>query len=378
MSEGPRDPALEPLSPRPSTIASKHPDVDHHEKGTADDEITAIIESLPTWKDQLTVRGALIGAGLGAVFCIVVHKLMLTAGLFPTFNTAAGLLSFVFLKASSAFTTKLGIKQPVLGAQENTVVQTFIIACCNIAFSGGFSLQLNALSYSTYKILDMPGDNPKATFEPTMSKTIPLLICISVIGVFTVVFLRKLFIIDYQLPYPSGAATGVLINGFYTPSGEDVAKRQIRVLGKWFSVSFLWGFFKWFFGGKHCPICSTPGSSCGGFSSFPTFGLTAYKWSWNFDFQINLIGTGMICSHAVDWSMMLGAIISWGVLWPYIDGKAGEEGWYPAGTPQSSMSGLYGYKIFITLAIFMSDGLYNIVKVLLLSGLHMRAKQAEI
>ena len=36
------------------------------------------------------LRGLLIGTGLGAVFCIIVHKLMLTAGLFPTFNTSAG------------------------------------------------------------------------------------------------------------------------------------------------------------------------------------------------------------------------------------------------------------------------------------------------
>ncbi len=49
--------------------------------------------------------------------------------------------------------------------------------------------------------------------------------------------------------------------------------------------------------------------------------------------------------------MMLGAVISWGILWPVIDGKRGV--WYPADTDQSSMQGLYGYKIFITLSIFM-------------------------
>lgn len=49
----------------------------------------------------------MLGAGLGATFCIVVHKLMLSAGLFPTFNTAAGLLSFVGLKAVSLVTSRL-------------------------------------------------------------------------------------------------------------------------------------------------------------------------------------------------------------------------------------------------------------------------------
>lgn len=31
-------------------------------------------------------------------------------------------------------------------------------------------------------------------------------------------------IIDYKLPYPSGTATAVLINGFHTPKGDKMAK----------------------------------------------------------------------------------------------------------------------------------------------------------
>ena len=43
-------------------------------------------------------------------------------------------------------------------------------------------------------------------------------------------FFRKLFIIDYDLPYPSGAATGVLINGFFTAKGEAIARKQMNML----------------------------------------------------------------------------------------------------------------------------------------------------
>ena len=41
----------------------------------------------------------------------------------------------------------------------------------------------------------------------------------------------------------------------------------MRALGKFFSFSFLWGFFQWFF---------TSGDGCG-FANFPTFGLEAYE-----------------------------------------------------------------------------------------------------
>ena len=32
---------------------------------------------------------------------------------------------------------------------------------------------------------------------------------------------------------------------------------------------------------------------------------------------------GMICPHIVDWSMLLGAILAFGVMWPAIAAKAG-------------------------------------------------------
>jgi hypothetical protein len=40
---------------------------------------------------------------------------------------------------------------------------------------------------------------------------------------------------------------------------------------KYFSISFLWGFFKWFFSGKE---------DCG-FEQFPTFGLQAWKQTYD-------------------------------------------------------------------------------------------------
>lgn len=46
-------------------------------------------------------------------------------------------------------------------------------------------------------------------------------------GIFAVTALRKVFIIDYKLAYPSGTATGVLINSLHTPAG---AKRVSLLL----------------------------------------------------------------------------------------------------------------------------------------------------
>ena len=56
-----------------------------------------------------------------------------------------------------------------------------------------------------------------------------------------------------------------------------------------------------------------------------------------------ILCAGMICPHIVNVSMMLGAILSWGILWPYIDGKAGD--WFPVGLKEHDFKGLFGYQV---------------------------------
>lgn len=128
-------------------------------------------------------------------------------------------------------------------------------------------------------------------------------------------------IIDYKLTYPSGTATAHLINSFHTPEGAKLAKytswdilsnhlvetifiyglqsgilykwttrsfdncrKQVKVLGKFFSFSFLWSFFQWFYTAAE-DIC--------GFAKFPTFGLQAFnnrckEWYMIFFFSSNI------------------------------------------------------------------------------------------
>ncbi|KAK1388850.1 hypothetical protein POM88_017028 [Heracleum sosnowskyi] len=159
-------------------------------------------------------------------------------------------------------------------------------------------------------------------------------------------------IIDFKLIYPSGTATAHLINSFHTPQGARLAKKQVKALGKFFSFSFAWGFFQWFF---------TAGDGCG-FKEFPTFGLEAYRNKFFFDFSATYVGVGMICPYLINVSLLLGAILSWCIMWPLIEDRKGH--WYPADLSPSSLNGLQGYKVFIAIAMILGDGLYNFLKVL--------------
>lgn len=59
------------------------------------------------------------------------------------------------------------------------------------------------------------------------------------------------------------------------------------------------------------------------------------------------IGVGMICPVQVTYSLMVGAILSYGIMWPLIEGKQGD--WFPRGTKYgeggSNTAGLQGYKV---------------------------------
>ena len=65
----------------------------------------------------------------------------------------------------------------------------------------------------------------------------------------------------------------------------------------------------------------------------------AYNAGWYFDFTIAYIGAGFITPLAVNVSMMIGAVLSWGIAWPLLTNREGE--WYPAGLPSHSFEGLF-------------------------------------
>ena len=53
----------------------------------------------------------------------------------------------------------------------------------------------------------------------------------------------------------------------------------------------------------------------------------------------------MICPYIVNVSMLVGGILSWGLMWPLIETRKGD--WYSADLPSSSIRGLQGYKVII-------------------------------
>ncbi|XP_031382865.1 probable metal-nicotianamine transporter YSL6 [Punica granatum] len=333
--------------------------------GAADGDPSPGEEVVPEWKDQITIRGLAVSALLGGLFCIITHKLNLTVGIIPSLNVAAGLLGFFFVKSWTGFVSKLGFSVKPFTRQENTVIQTCVVACYGLAFSGGFGSYLIAMDERTYQLIgpDYPGNRAEDVKNPGLGWMIGFLFVVSFLGLFSLVPLRKVMVMDYKLTYPSGTATAMLINSFHTNSGAELATKQVSCLGKYLSMSLFWSCFKWFFSGI--------GDSCG-FDNFPSLGLTLYKNTFYFDFGPTYVGCGLICPHIVNCSVLFGAIISWGFLWPFISKHAGD--WYPADLGSNDFKGLYGYKVFVAISLILGDGLYNLIKIIAITIKEMISK----
>ncbi|KAA8526094.1 hypothetical protein F0562_007806 [Nyssa sinensis] len=317
---------------------------------------TEVLKRIQPWTKQITLRGTIVSIMIGSMYSVIAMKMNLTTGITPNLNVSAALLAFVFIRTWTGLLQKFGIVSIPFTRQENTMIQTCAVACYSIAVGGGFGSYLLGLSKKTYELtgVDTEGNSPGSYKEPGIGWMTGFLFLVCFIGLFVLIPLRKVLIIDYKLIFPTGVATAVLINGFHN-RGDDMARKQVRGFMKCFSFSFLWGFFQWFYAAKE---------ECG-FAQFPTFGLQAWKQTFYFSFSMTYVGTGMICPHIVNLSLLIGAVLSWGIMWPLISRLKGD--WFPADLPESNMKSLNGYKVFIAISLILGDGLYNFVKIVLIT-----------
>ncbi|KAF3431760.1 hypothetical protein FNV43_RR26496 [Rhamnella rubrinervis] len=298
--------------------------------------------TVPPWRKQITARSVATSFVLSIIFNFIVCKLNLTTGVIPSLNVAAGLLGFAVVKGYSSMLEKCGLLKQPFTRQENTVIQTCVVASSGIAFSSGTASYLLGMSAKIAAQGD-EGNTPINVKKLSIGWMICFLFAVSFVGLFSIVPLRKVMILRYKLTYPSGTATAYLINSFHTPKGAKLAKKQVALLFKSFCFSFVFAFFQWFYAAA---------DGCG-FANFPTFGPQALAQNFYFDFSSTYVGVGMICPYMVNISLLVGAVISWGIMWPLIENKKGD--WYSADLSPSSLHGIQGYRVFIAISMMLGD-----------------------
>lgn len=93
-------------------------------------------QEVPAWRKQVTIRAVAVSFGLSILFSFIVMKFNLTTGIVPSLNVSAGLLGFFFVKTWTKLMETTGLLKQPFTRQENTVIQTCVVASSGIAFSG--------------------------------------------------------------------------------------------------------------------------------------------------------------------------------------------------------------------------------------------------
>jgi uncharacterized oligopeptide transporter (OPT) family protein len=100
---------------------------------------------VPPWTKQITIRSMVTSFLLSIIFNFIVCKLNLTTGVIPSLNVAAGLLGFAVVRGYTTLLERCGLLKQPFTRQENTVIQTCVVASSGVAFSSRF---FNFFSFS--------------------------------------------------------------------------------------------------------------------------------------------------------------------------------------------------------------------------------------
>ncbi|KAG2655479.1 hypothetical protein PVAP13_1KG020600 [Panicum virgatum] len=322
-------------------------------------------EPVRAWTEQITVRSVVASILLGTILSSVGMNLVFMTGVVPSLNIPAAMLSLILLKIWTHILWRFDVFHEPFTRQENTIIQTCVVACASMVSSGGFGSFL--LSMSSREAVDIKARQDDINISvPSLGKLIVFYLLISFVGLFAIIPMTKTMIIRHRLTYATGTATAHLINSFHTPQGVQQARRQVSVMLQSFTGSLCWNIFQWFYtGGPNC-----------GLASIPTFGLKAYKRGFYFNFSATYVGVGMICPTVVSISMLAGSILSSGILLPYIESKKGV--WYNSEYKESSMMGIYGYKVLISIAMMLGDGLFQLLLIPFKAMRNLRRKQQQL
>ncbi|TVT99847.1 hypothetical protein EJB05_54756 [Eragrostis curvula] len=309
----------------------------------------------PPWWRQITARSVVVSMAVAPLFTLISMRLGLTAGIVPSFAMSASLVSFFAIGSWARLLGRCGVATQPFTRQENIVVQTCISACTTLSVYGGFTSFLPAMTETVAKSIGETGAENDA-LHPW--KVMTFLFLTSFSSLFCNLPLTKIMIVDYKLMYPTGSAIAGIINSFHTPKGAATAKLQVRALVQTLIGSFTWASFQWFY---------TGGDGCG-FQDFPIFGLYAYRQRFYFDFSPSLVGVGMICPYLINFSLLFGAVISSGIMWPLLQKKQGE--WF-TDPSRSSFRGINGYKVPMGVSLVLGDSLFQLCSVSIKAARHL-------
>lgn len=321
---------------------------------------------------NFTIRGVLVGLGVGLIICFSNMYFGLQTGWVSGMAMPASLIGFAFFKTLSRH-----LDLPFTEV-ENVLVQTVAGSMGTMPLGCGFVGVMPALNY-------MLKPEEQGPIFLNLWKLTLWSLGLCYFGVVFAVPLRRQVIIREKLKFPSGTATALMIGVLHGKEGlshpkptnnapglnsgttslrsslsmeqsdlrvQDTenlesAKRssnwkaKVRLLVISFAVSGVYTLSTYFF-----PVLR----------NLPIFGFSlAESWLWTLNPSLAYVGQGIIMGPATTLHMLLGAAVGWGILSPLAKSK----GWAP-GPVSNWESGSKGWIVWVSLAIMLADSVVSL------------------
>lgn len=244
---------------------------------------------------QLTIRAILVGMLIGSVMCLSNLYVFFKTGWSMGVTITAAILAFALFRLLSA----LRIGGRPLGALENNALTT-VASGAGFMTGGGNMAAFGALLMVT-------------TFRPPGVPMIFWFGAIAALGVFTAIPIKRQLINAEGLAFPTGKATAETLRAIHGEGDAGVAEgsKQARALGlgALFAALLAWL--------RDAKAAWMPFNVPGQFGlPFTLGGRPALDWTLAIKSEVVLLGAGALMSFRTAWSLLLGGVLTYGVLAP--------------------------------------------------------------
>lgn len=324
---------------------------------------------------QVTIRAIISGLIIGSLVLFSNFQFGLQTGWVTMMSLPSALLGF------AAFRTLQSKLQYSFSPEENVFVQSVAVA----VGTGPLAFGLVGVVPAIEKFLNPVGEGGFKDMTDKIKLSISQLIVwsfgLAFFGVFFAVLLRRQIIEREQLRFPTGSATAVLISVLHKTrlkhevdkvdennesqqiehelqeeqEDDEYYRKNIQILTKSFWISSFYTISAYFL-----PILR----------DLPILGNKLAK-NYLITFQPSpaYIGQGIIMGLPTVSSMLLGAVLGWGILGPL----AKHKGWAP-GPIDDWKTGAQGWIMWVSLAVMVADAVVGFIAVSIKSLYNLHKK----
>ncbi|MCC6409205.1 MAG: OPT/YSL family transporter, partial [Planctomycetes bacterium] len=242
---------------------------------------------------QLTARAVVAGMAIGALMCLSNLYVFFKTGWSMGVTITAGILAFTLFRVLQS----LRLARTPLGLLENNALTT-VASGAGYMTGGGNMAAFGALLMVT-------------TVQPNTWSMVAWFAVIAALGVFAAIPIKRQLINKEALAFPTGTATAATLRTLHDASSSGEGTKQAKALA--FSAMFA-AALTWLRDAKAAWMpFNVPGSIP---LPISIAGQEAAKWTLALKTEVVLIGAGALMSFRTAWSLLLGGLLTYGVLAP--------------------------------------------------------------